>query len=132
MSIAALFVAFYVCHQVGDYLVQTDWQARHKTGGLGTDPVARRALLTHVTTYTLVFAPALLWIAASEGRWLGVAAAALVFLPHLLVDDGRLVDLYLRRVKRCREPLNATVLAGVDQSLHLVTLAGVAVLAAGL
>ena len=130
MSIAALFVAFYVCHQVGDYLVQTDWQARHKGGGLGTDPVARRALLAHVTTYTLAFVPALVWIGVDQGGGLGLAAAALVFLPHLLVDDGRLVDLYLRRVKRCREPLSATVLAGVDQSLHLVTLAGVALLAA--
>ena len=48
---------------VGDYLLQTDWQARNKRGGLGGDPVARRALLTHVTTYTLAFVPALIWIA---------------------------------------------------------------------
>ena len=30
---------------VGDYLLQTDWQARHKRCGLGGDPVALRALL---------------------------------------------------------------------------------------
>ena len=49
MSWVSVFAAFLVAHMVGDYLLQTDWQARHKRGGL-TDPAARRPLLTHVAT----------------------------------------------------------------------------------
>jgi hypothetical protein len=129
VTLPAIFVVLYVCHQVGDYLVQTDWQARNKAGGLGADPVARRALFAHVTTYTLAFAPALAWIGVERTAAIAFAAAVLVFLPHLLVDDGRIVRAYMRRVKGCREPLNASVSGGVDQALHLVFLAGIAVLA---
>ena len=52
MSWVSVFAGFLVAHMVGDYLLQTDWQARHKRGGL-SDPAARRPLVTHVTTYTL-------------------------------------------------------------------------------
>ena len=62
MTWTAVLAGFFVAHMVGDYLLQTDWQARHKAGGLGRDPVARRALLAHVATYTLAFVPALIWI----------------------------------------------------------------------
>ena len=33
MSWVSVFAAFLVAHMVGDYLLQTDWQARHKRGG---------------------------------------------------------------------------------------------------
>ena len=63
-----VFAAFVVCHLVGDYLLQTDWQALHKRGGLGSDPVSRRALVSHIVTYTLAFVPALIWLADDIGR----------------------------------------------------------------
>ena len=44
MSWVSVLAGFLVAHMVGDYLLQTDWQARHKRGGLGGDAVARRAL----------------------------------------------------------------------------------------
>ena len=34
MNWVSVFTAFLVAHMVGDYLFQTDWQARHKRGGL--------------------------------------------------------------------------------------------------
>ena len=71
MSWVSVFAGFLVAHMVGDYLFQTDWQARHKRGGLGGDPVARRALLTHVTTYTLAFLPAFIWIGSELDVGLG-------------------------------------------------------------
>jgi hypothetical protein len=74
VTLPAIFVVLYVCHQVGDYLVQTDWQARNKAGGLGADPVARRALFAHVTTYTLAFAPALAWIGVERTAAIAFAA----------------------------------------------------------
>jgi len=52
-----VFVVFAVCHLVGDYAVQTDWQALNKRGGLGSPGDKRRALVTHVSTYTLTFVP---------------------------------------------------------------------------
>jgi hypothetical protein len=51
-----------MCHLAGDYLLQTDWQVRNKPGGLGFDPLARRALISHLLTYTLSFVPALIWV----------------------------------------------------------------------
>ena len=61
VSWVSVFASFLVAHMVGDYLFQTDWQARNKRGGL-SGGVALRALATHVTTYTLAFLPALVWI----------------------------------------------------------------------
>lgn len=127
MSWVSVLAAFLVAHMVGDYLFQTDWQARHKRGGLGTDPVARRALVSHVTTYTLAFLPALVWIGTElEPVW-AVVAGVLVFFPHLLIDDGRIVRLYLVRVKRA-DGLNLGLAASVDQSFHVLSLFLVALL----
>ena len=127
MSWVAVLAAFLVAHMVGDYLLQTDWQARHKRDGLSNDPVARRALVTHVTTYTLAFLPALIWIGTElEPAW-AVIAGALIFVPHLLIDDGRAVRLYLVRVKRA-DGMNIGLAASVDQSFHVLSLWLVAML----
>jgi hypothetical protein len=40
-----VFAAFGLCHLAGDYMLQTEWQAVHKFGGLGRDRNARRSLL---------------------------------------------------------------------------------------
>src|SRR6187431_1493744 len=87
VSWVSVFAAFLVAHMVGDYLLQTDWQARHKRGGLGRDPVARRALVSHVATYTLAFVPALIWIGDQVGAGWAVLTAALIAIPHLVLDD---------------------------------------------
>jgi len=127
VSWVALLAAFLVAHMVGDYLVQTDWQARNKRGGLGRDPVARRALLSHVSTYTLAFLPAFVWIADElEPMW-AIVAAVLIFLPHLMIDDGRFARLYLSRVKRANG-LDLGLAASVDQSFHILSLWLVAML----
>jgi hypothetical protein len=106
---------------VGDYLLQTDWQARHKRGGLGHDPVARRALFAHVTTYTLAFVPALIWIGAQLDPVWAILSAVLIYVPHLVIDDGRFVSLYLVRVKRANG-INLGLAASVDQSFHVLSL----------
>jgi hypothetical protein len=129
MAWVEVFAAFVVCHLAGDYLLQTDWQAKHKRAGLGGDPVARRALLFHVTTYTLAFLPALVWIADELGAGV-IWVAALVFFPHLVQDDGRLLTLYIENVKGNEVPGNTSVAAAVDQSFHFLTLFGIALLVA--
>ena len=127
VSWVSVLAGFLVAHMVGDYLLQTDWQARHKRNGLAGDPVARRALFSHVSTYTLAFAPALVWIASELDAGWAIAAAFLIFLPHLVVDDGRVVRLYLSRVKRA-DGFDVGLAASVDQSFHILSLFLVAIL----
>ena len=127
MSWVSVFAGFLVAHMVGDYLFQTDWQARNKRGGLTGDALARRALVTHVATYTLAFLPAFIWIGSELDVAWALAAAVLVFVPHLLIDDGRGVAFYLARVKGVEE-LNLGLAASVDQSFHVLSLFLVALL----
>jgi hypothetical protein len=127
VSWVSVFAAFLVAHMVGDYLLQTDWQARNKRGGLSGDRVAFRALFMHVTTYTLAFLPALIWIGDQLDVGWAILAAALIFLPHLIIDDGRLVRAYLANVKRV-EGFDLGLAASVDQSFHVLSLFLVALL----
>jgi hypothetical protein len=120
-----VFAVFVVCHLAGDYLLQTDWQAEHKRGGLGADPTARRALFAHVTTYTLAFVPALVWLADDVGAEV-VAVAAVIFATHLVQDDGRLLTRYIARVKGPEAVRNTAVTVAVDQSFHVITLFAIA------
>jgi hypothetical protein len=116
-----VFAVFVVSHLVGDYLLQTDWQAQNKRGGLGSDPTARRALLAHVTTYTLAFVPAMIWLADDLGAEV-IAIAAVIFATHLVQDDGRLVTAYMARVKGVSNASSPPLFMVVDQSFHLLTL----------
>jgi|SRR3954447_5652811 hypothetical protein len=128
MAWVEVFSAFVVCHLAGDYLLQTDHQARHKHGGLGADPVARRALLAHIATYTLAFVPALVWLAGDLHA--GVLwVAALIAAPHLVQDDGRLIARYVSDVKGARGPGTEGIVALVDQSFHVLALFALALLA---
>jgi hypothetical protein len=121
MGWVAVLVVFVVSHMVGDYLFQTDWQARTKHGGLTRTGAPRRALASHVATYTLAYVPALIWLAGDLG--LGVfGTAVLIGLPHFIQDDGRLIGLYMSRVKHLEFGLNPAVDRAVDQSFHIVAL----------
>ena len=53
--------------------------------------------------------------------------AALVALPHLVIDDGRVVRLYLREVKGA-DGLDLGLAGAVDQAFHVVSLCVVALL----
>ena len=125
-----VFAVFLVSHLVGDYVLQTEWQARHKHGGLGPDPTARRALLSHIATYTLAFAPALAWLADELGD-ATVAAALAVAVPHLVQDDGRLIAGYARAVKGVDVAAEPVVVAALDQSLHVAALFALALAVGG-
>lgn len=124
-----IFAVLVLCHLTGDYLLQTEWQAVNKRGGLGASPVSRRALGSHVTTYTLAFVPALLWLAGSNGAAV-IGFAALIAIPHLVLDDGRLMLAYIRTVKGPAAAEVEPVVTAVDQTLHLIALFLVALLAA--
>jgi hypothetical protein len=131
MSWAPVFVVFYVSHLVGDYLVQTDWQARHKRGGLGRDPIARRALLSHLTTYSLAYLPAMIWI-SSRLHWSTLLILVAVAVPHMVQDDGRLITAYVRKVKGLDAGSDHAIVAYVDQAFHMLALLGAALLVSAL
>ncbi len=121
---------FLVSHLVGDFLLQTSWQATHKYGGLGGggDP---RALVTHILTYTLAFVPALIWLAGSLGAWV-LGVAALIALPHLIQDDGRLLERWIVVVKHSDDiERGGWLFTSIDQSFHVLALFAVALVAAG-
>ncbi len=122
---------FVVSHLVGDFLLQTNWQAIHKSGGLGSNRESRWALLSHTFTYTLAFVPALIWLATDIGAW-AIAIAALIAIPHLIQDDGRLLDAYMRRVKGVGEVAPGGLRLAVDQTTHIVALFLLALLASSL
>lgn len=125
-----IFGSFLVSHLAGDFLLQTQWQATHKYGGLGGDPTARRALVWHAATYTIAFVPAFVWLADDLGAAV-LAVAALVAFPHLIQDDGRLVTSYIRSVKRSEARAGDALFTAVDQSFHLIALFLVALVASG-
>lgn len=128
MAWVEVFAVFVVSHLVGDYLLQTDWQATRKRCGLGSDPEARRALASHILTYTLAYVPAFIWLASDLGAKLA-AVVALVAIPHWIQDDGRLLAAYIRKVKGPDAAQNKTVAATADQSFHMVALLLVSLLA---
>ena len=126
---AEITIVFFIAHLVGDFMLQTDWQAANKYGGLGRDPRARAALVSHVAIYTLCFVPALIWVGDEIGPLAALGLAAVIFVPHLVIDDGRAVRAYMLHVKRCPDPPAAGLTAIVDQSLHLICLWATALLA---
>jgi hypothetical protein len=125
-----VFVVFLVLHLVGDFALQTEWQAQHKRGGLGRDPVARRALAGHVLTYTLAFAPAAVWLWQDLGGAV-IGLVAVLAAAHFVQDDHRALEAYARAVKRTDPSRHPGVVIALDQTFHVVVLLGLALMAAG-
>ncbi len=115
-----VFAAFVVCHLVGDYLLQTDWQALHKRGGLGADPW--RAVRSCRISRTTRSHSCRRCLAGGRYRRLGDRHGALIAVPHWIQDDGRLLAAYIRRVKHTDPRANLSVAAAADQSFHFVAL----------
>jgi hypothetical protein len=129
MAWTEVYLALLISHLAGDFLLQTEWQAMNKRGGLRRDPERRRALFMHGTTYTAAYLPALIWLGGELGA-LGAAACALaITLPHVLIDDGWVLHAWLSRVKHSDAP-EKWLVAAVDQTFHLVCLLPVAIVAA--
>lgn len=123
-----IFAVFVVSHLTGDFLLQTDVQATQKRGGLSGNGKSPRGLLSHTLTYTLAFVPALVWLGTDIGALAAVGIGLLIAIPHMVQDDGRLLDGYMRRVKGV-EPRPGGLLIAVDQSWHLLALFLIALLA---
>jgi hypothetical protein len=83
-----------------------------------------------VTTYTIAFVPALVWIASHASTGRAIAVGVLIAIPHVLIDDGHFVRAWLRYVKGAPDPQPGLSIT-VDQSFHVLCLLGAALLAAG-
>jgi hypothetical protein len=120
-----VFAVLVVSHLTGDYVIQTEWQAVNKFGGLTRAGEPRRALLAHVVSYTLAFIPAFVWLADDLGAAV-IAVIALVSIPHLIQDDGQVLVAYVTRFKRASVTPGDPLFMSIDQSFHMVVLFGVA------
>ena len=128
MTWVEVFNLFLVCHLTGDFILQTEFQAVNKHGGLASDWKRAHALVVHILTYCLPFIPACAYVATQEGSlaWL---VLALVAITHLIQDDGRLLKRYVLRVKKTSPPPGSPLWIAVDQSFHIVVLFGLALIA---
>ena len=129
MSWPEVYLALLISHLAGDFLLQTEWQAVNKRGGLRHDPERRRALLLHGVTYTAAYVPALIWLGSEIGALGAVLCALAITLPHIVIDDGRVLFAWMSRVKHNDDP-ERWLVAAVDQTFHLVCLLPVALAAA--
>jgi hypothetical protein len=116
-----VFVVFLISHLVGDYMLQTEWQALNKRGGLSGNRTSRSALLSHIATYTLAYVPSLIWLWKSVHAAVFLLAAGIA-IPHLIQDDGRLLAAYSRIVKKADIRANPALSAALDQSFHFLAL----------
>ena len=123
-----VFAVFLVSHLVGDYCLQTEWQALNKHGGLSGSATMRRALLSHIATYTLSFVPSLVWLTDSLGAGV-IGVGALIAIPHMIQDDGRLLRSYALTVKRADIKDNPSLGVALDQAFHIIALFLTALLA---
>jgi hypothetical protein len=82
-----------------------------------------------VFSYTVAFVPAFVWLYDSLG--LGVLwLAALIAVPHLVQDDGWLLDQFMFTVKRADPREHRALTITVDQVFHVVVLFLTALVAA--
>jgi hypothetical protein len=127
MEWPAVFLVFLVSHLVGDWILQTDWQATNKPLGLTSNGIPRRALASHAAIYTLCFVPSLVWLSDTLSAGEELLVAALIGVPHYIQDDGRLIRAYARRVKKLDSAVHPVVLLAVDQGFHVLALFAVAI-----
>lgn len=125
MTAGSLFVALLLAHLVGDWIVQTDRQARDKTASW-------LAMAEHVVGYHLVMLAvlALVWPAgASElpAFVIVVVSAA----THTAIDRRRPTVWLMRHTRSGRLAEQTWGIFVVDQALHLTVLAVLALIIGG-
>ena len=109
-------------HLVGDWLLQNDWMARGKRKRLIT-----AAGMAHFAVYTLTILGAL-WVSRTRAQSTEVylLVALVVFISHWLLDATNIVDYWMRVFQQTSSSM---VRVMVDQSFHLLVLAGLVALA---
>jgi hypothetical protein len=120
---AIVFLVLLAGHRLGDWVVQSDWQATNKTRSWA-------ALAAHVASYHLLMGLLLLIPILRDGwpAWKALAALTVSATTHALIHRRWPVRALMRAAGN---PGFATVEWGViavDQALHLFILAMLALL----
>ena len=104
-----------MAHLIGDWLLQTEWQAVNKDSDW-------KALAVHLLIYHLVVAVVLLWGFDTPLAQVGIVLVPLIVL-HAIFDRRNFVRqlMKLLRIAVTREPGGWLIIA-VDQALHLLLL----------
>jgi hypothetical protein len=114
-----IFSWLLVGHLVGDWLLQNDWMAKGKRGGLVT-----KAGLTHFAVYTTAIATVLKLLGLAQKSPIAIVAiSVLIFVSHWFIDATDIVDRWMRLYQQSQLTI---VRMMVDQTFHLLVLAGVA------
>ncbi len=113
IEIFVVFVLLFT-HFVGDFAIQTEWQARNKSKRWD-------ALLYHTVTYTLIFFPA---IAVMLSFTDALIFCLVTFLTHTIIDyiTSRVNAVLAKKAREKDDYHNFFVSIGFDQMLHLLQL----------
>ncbi len=111
-------------HLIGDWMFQNDWMAKGKRTGFFAIPG-----LVHFVVYTAITLGFL--IVASAGKlpvWIYALVGVVLFITHWILDATDIVDVWINFYK---QTANSTVRLMVDQTMHMVILALIAVAVSG-
>lgn len=104
-----IFLFLLVGHAVGDFLLQTSWQAENKSR-------IWKALITHSLVYSTV-----IYLLTLMAGGISLASTVIVFLSHVLLDKGNIVKWWLKTIKK-EQIDNTQKRFLVDRSLHVLVL----------
>lgn len=114
----SLFDWLFVGHFVGDYLFQTGWLAMNKMKRWD-------ALFVHCVVYTVAIG-----IAGACSTGVSPLALGVVFVSHLIIDQGWLVRKWTQYIQSPPKSEQKWLTIMADQSFHLIILAIAAVMSA--
>jgi hypothetical protein len=114
-----VFSWLVVGHLIGDWLLQNDWMARGKKQRLVT-----AAGMTHFLIYTLTVMVTC-WLAwrSTPDMLEYLLIGSIIFVTHWLIDATDVVGAWIRLLRQTDMPMMRIM---VDQTFHLLVLAGVA------
>ena len=124
--LAAIYSMFHVAHGIGDYWVQTDWQAQFKS----TNSVA---LVRHILTYSICFIPIsiILYKTGEISSMKALLLPIVVGLPHAWMDRRKFINWFTRTTKNWNSSDNLSPVASMmrmfvtiemDQKFHYLCL----------
>ena len=120
----AFFLGLTIAHLIGDWLVQTEFQAVNKDKGGMLYGFLNVALLTHCAVYTLIFVPVFFVFSIPNT----VPFLAVIFTTHLLLDKRVFVIGWCKHIKRTQQETIKNLfwlVIAVDQVFHFLVLCGI-------
>lgn len=110
----SLFIVLYIGHKIGDYLLQTDYQAVNKKNNW-------IALISHCFIYTLAVS-IMAYVFVGFFNW---TAIFILFISHIIIDRKIFLNWWAKNIKRIRDTEEPAVQPGLielDQAFHYIIL----------